>query len=176
MTCPALKFSLKAKPFCISSVNARAALPSPLTPCSLKTLMASMMPLNGATTNLRTALPTPITPWMILLMRPDEPRKADTFPMRSTRMSTTLSRMPERKSITGCKASIPFFKAAVAFSSSLTASASFITRETRMVKVAIAGDLARASAPSFIPLNPPVAAPSPFRNASMWSPSPLKAD
>ena len=137
------KFSLKAKPFCISSVNARAALPSPLTPCSLKTLMASMMPLNGATTNLRTALPTPITPWMILLMRPDEPRKADTFPMRSTRMSTTLSRMPERKSITGCKASIPFFKAAVAFSSSLTASASFITRETRIVKVAMNGDLAR---------------------------------
>ena len=67
---PASKLLLNATPFFISLANAFAALPIPLMPSSLKTLIASTMPLKGAITNFRMAFPTPTRPSTILENRP----------------------------------------------------------------------------------------------------------
>ena len=65
-------------------------------------------------------MPTPITPLTIWLKMPDEPRKVAAWLMRSPTYTTTFSRMPEKKSITGLRESRIFLTPSIAFSFSLT--------------------------------------------------------
>ena len=164
--CPAWKFCLNETPDFISSPNALAASPRPLIPCSLNTLMAAMTPLNGAMTNCRMELPTPITPLMTFWISPLEETNSVTLAITSARYPASLSMIPERKSMTGCNAAMAFLSAAIAVSLPLSSSASLRATDTRRPKVAIAGDFAIPSNPSFIPFRPPPTAPNPFLNTS----------
>ena len=146
--------------------NAFAASPRPLTPCSLKTLIASITPLNGATTNLRMALPTPTTPSIILGMSPLDCTKADAFVIRSAAMFTTFSRMPLRNLKTGSRETPALLTAAIVVSSSLRVSARDPNRATTIPRIVITGLTARASNPSLRPPTPPDVALSPLSRAS----------
>ena len=95
--------------------------------------------------------------------------------MTWVRMSTTLSSRDEKKSITGCKASIAFFTACVAPSSSFSAPANLMARLAMMPIVAIAGEAERAWKPFLRPSVLPCAIFRPLPKASTAVPSPLKA-
>ena len=135
-----------------------------------------MTALNGETTNFSTAFPTPTTPPMIFWKMPDDERNAEAFVMRSATHPAMVSSRPEKKSMTGCRASMPFLIPAIAVSFSFRESASFIATLARMPMVARAGDAAMPSSPPFTPCRPPFIALKPLSSASVCFASPFQWD